>query len=198
MNKKELVKTGYQIPYNSYLHKGTEEFSNVQSFDENEELHANAKSDKWSDESTRFVVDKYADYLELVGPIKKFKNKKIMWIQIAKDVEAVLGIQKTYIQCENRYKTILRRKRICDKNNSTSGLKRTKVNFENELKLIPAKDDSIEPEVLQSANNVVLNIKNTNLSKASNILKNKKANNKSNLLQTLINITLEKFALSVH
>ncbi|XP_026825967.1 uncharacterized protein LOC113562068 isoform X2 [Ooceraea biroi] len=160
------------------------------SFDENDELHANTKNDEWSDETTRFILDKYADYLELVGPMKKFKNKKVMWMQIAKDMETVLGIQKTYIQCENRYKTVLRRKRICDKNNATSGSKRAKINFENELKQIATKDDSIEPEVLQSANKVVLNVKNTNVSESSNTLKNKKA--KCNLLQTLIEIHKEK------
>lgn len=68
----------------------------------------------------RLLLDKYADYLELVGPMKQFKNKKLMWMEIAKDLETVSGIQKTHIQCENRYKTILRRKRISDKNNSTS------------------------------------------------------------------------------
>ncbi|XP_026829980.1 uncharacterized protein LOC113563086 [Ooceraea biroi] len=106
----------------------TEESS---SFDENDELHANTKNDEWSDETTRFILDKYADYLELVGPMKKFKNKKIA-----------------------------------------------------------TKDDSIEPEVLQSANKVVLNVKNTNVSESSNTLKNKKA--KCNLLQTLIEIHKEE------
>lgn len=64
-----------------------------------------------------------------------------MWQQIAEDLEATFGIKKTYIQCENRYKTILKRKRICDKNNSTSGSKRMKVDFENEIKKIAAVDD---------------------------------------------------------
>lgn len=31
-----------------------------------------------------------------------------MWQKIAEDLEATLGIKKTYIQCENRYKTILK------------------------------------------------------------------------------------------
>ncbi|EFN75850.1 hypothetical protein EAI_17033, partial [Harpegnathos saltator] len=70
---------------------------------------AKSNIDEWSDGSTRFLLDKYSNYSELVGPMKKFKNKKIMWIQIAKDLED-LGIQKTYIQCEIRYKTVLRKK----------------------------------------------------------------------------------------
>jgi len=157
------------------------------------ELDASTSNvDEWSDESTRLLLDKYADYLELVGPMKKFKNKKIMWIQIAKDLEAVLGIQKTYIQCENRYKTILRKKRVSDKNNSTSGSKRVNVSFENEIKQIAAKDDSIEPEVLQNANNFVVNVKNNgkNSSEISKIIKNKKT--KSSLIETLVKIHKEK------
>ncbi|RLU21200.1 hypothetical protein DMN91_005573, partial [Ooceraea biroi] len=102
MDKKKLSEAGHEISDNTIF---TEESS---SFDENDELHANTKNDEWSDETTRFILDKYADYLELVGPMKKFKNKKVMWMQIAKDMETVLGIQKTYIQCENRYKTVLR------------------------------------------------------------------------------------------
>lgn len=192
IEKKQLLEAGCEIPDNCNLYeKGTEEST---SFDEHNELDTSTKNnvDEWSEESTRLLLDKYADYLELVGPMKKFKNKKIMWIQIAKDIETVLGIQKTYIQCENRYKTILRRKRISDKNNSTSGSKRVKVSFENEIKQIAAKDDSLEPEVLQSANNVVVNVKNTNLSQASNVMKNKKA--KCNLLslETLVEMHKEK------
>ncbi|XP_026825968.1 uncharacterized protein LOC113562068 isoform X3 [Ooceraea biroi] len=125
MDKKKLSEAGHEISDNTIF---TEESS---SFDENDELHANTKNDEWSDETTRFILDKYADYLELVGPMKKFKNKKIA-----------------------------------------------------------TKDDSIEPEVLQSANKVVLNVKNTNVSESSNTLKNKKA--KCNLLQTLIEIHKEK------
>lgn len=184
MDKENLQQAGYEIPEISFVQE-TQESSN---FNENAELDASSKSnvDEWSDESTRLLLDKYADYLELVGPMKLFKNKKLMWIEIAKDLEKVLGIQKTYIQCENRYKTILRRKRISQKNNSTSGSKRVKVDFENEIKRIANKDDSVQPEVLQSANNVIVNIKNTDLSKASNTIKKKKA--KPGILETLIEI----------
>lgn len=91
------------------------------------------------------------------------------------------------MQCENRYKTILRRKRISDKNNSTSGSKRVKVSFENEIKRIAAIDDSVQPEVLQSANNVVVNVKDTNMSKAPD---KKKA--KCNILNTLLEIHKKK------
>lgn len=175
MDKKQLLEAGYEIPDNSInlYNKGTEESS---SFNENDESDASTKSsvDEWSDESTRLLLDKYAHYLELVGPMKKFKNKKIMWIQISKALEIVLGI------------TILRRKCISEKNNSTSRSKRVKINFENEIKQIAAKDDSVEPEVLQSANKVILNAKNSNLPEASKIVKKKKV--KDSLIKTLIEI----------
>ncbi|CAL1672959.1 unnamed protein product [Lasius platythorax] len=188
MNKGDLLEAGYEIPDNHLYEKETEESP---SFNENAELDASTKNsvDEWSNESTRLLLDKYADYLELVGPMKQFKNKKLMWMEIAKDLETVVGIKKTYIQCENRYKTILRRKRISDNNNSTSGSKRVKVSFENEIKRIAAKDDSVEPEVLQSANNVVVNVKNTNLSKAPNTIRKKKA---KSILETLVEIHNEK------
>jgi len=97
---------------------------------------------------------------------------------------------KTSIQCENRYKTVLRRKRICEKNNSASNSKRIKVNFENEIKQIAAKDDSVEPEVLQSSSNIIVNVKNTKLSRVSNTKKEKKT--KRDILETLLEINKER------
>ncbi|XP_032675598.1 uncharacterized protein LOC116846178 [Odontomachus brunneus] len=188
MDKKQLLEAGYEIPDNFNLYeKRTEESPNI---NDKLDAHTVQNVDEWTEESTRFILNKYSEYLQSVGPMKKFKNKKIMWIEISKNVETVLGIYKTYIQCENRYKTIMRRKRLCDKNNSTSGSKRVKVSFENELKQIAAKDDSIEPEILQSASNVVFNVKNTNLSEASKTVKKKKS--KSSLLETLIEMHKEK------
>jgi len=34
----------------------------------------------WCDESTRLLLDKYEQYLPLIGPMKQFKSKKAMWI----------------------------------------------------------------------------------------------------------------------
>lgn len=179
---------GIEIPDNNLDEILYESEANCSlSFNENTEDASIKSNDDWSDESTRLLLDKYADYLELVGPMKQFKNKKLMWMEIAKDLETVLGIQKTHIQCENRYKTILRRKRISDKNNSTSGSKRAKVSFENEIKRIAAKDDSVEPEILQSASNIIVNTKGINLSKEAKMKKKK-----SSILETLVEIHKEK------
>ncbi|KYM98773.1 hypothetical protein ALC62_10501 [Cyphomyrmex costatus] len=188
LNKESLLQAGYIFPDNSDFETSGTLYSS--SF-ENVELDATKSNvDEWSDESTRLLLDKYAEYLELVGPMKQFKNKKLMWLKISQDLEKSLRIQKTPIQCENRFKTILRRKRVCEKNNSTSasGSKRVKINFENEIKNIAAKDDSVEPEVLQSSSNIILNVKDSNLSKVSN---SKKDKTKRGILETLIEIHKE-------
>ncbi|KAL0104017.1 hypothetical protein PUN28_017001 [Cardiocondyla obscurior] len=185
LHKKELLEAGYEIPDNNMHEKETK----LSSCNENElSVNVTNNIDEWSEESTRFVLDKYAEYLEVAGPMKKLKNKKMIRMN-TNDLETFLNIQKTYIQCENRYKTILRRKCICIKNNSTSGSKRAKISYENEIKQIAAKDDSLEPEIIQSANNTEINVKRTTL-----LQKSKPKNNttKSKLLETLIEIYKEK------
>ncbi|EFN80753.1 hypothetical protein EAI_12993, partial [Harpegnathos saltator] len=64
----------------------------------------------WCDASTRLLLDKYEQYLPLIGPMKQFKCKKSMWIQISQDILTELNIERNAVQCENRYKTILKRK----------------------------------------------------------------------------------------
>lgn len=184
VDKAELIEAGYEIALEKNIDLPTCSQMQLQTNISDE------RSEEWSDESTKFILDKYSNYLELVGPMKKFKNKKTMWLQIAQDLSIDLSITKTFIQCENRYKTILKRKRVCNKNNSTSGSKRIKVHFEEEINKIASIDDSIEPEVLQSANKVVLNVKNSNVPEASNVKKNERAN----LVNTLLLIHKEREA----
>ncbi|CAH1107031.1 unnamed protein product [Psylliodes chrysocephalus] len=47
-------------------------------------------STSWNDPQTRLLLDKYEEYMDAVGPLKKFKNKKIMWQYIAKDMYLAL------------------------------------------------------------------------------------------------------------
>jgi len=86
--------------------------------------------------------------------MKRFKTKKTMWSQISADMQKMLNISKTALQIENRYKTVLKRKKKAVENNSRSGSSREEVPFEEELRKIAHSDDSIEPEVLRSARNV--------------------------------------------
>ncbi|KAL3288972.1 hypothetical protein HHI36_003415 [Cryptolaemus montrouzieri] len=41
---------------------------------------------------------------------KKFRTKKCMWEQIANDINSKLQLNKTALQVENRFKTLLRKK----------------------------------------------------------------------------------------
>lgn len=100
------------------------------------------------------MLDKYAEYLPQVGPLKKLKTKKLMWAQLSNDLQEHLNIFKTPLQIENRYKTVLKRKKKAVENNHKSGSSREEVPFEKELEKIAQSDDSIEPEVLRSARSV--------------------------------------------
>lgn len=51
-------------------------------------------------------MDLYKEYLPQIGPLKRFKNKKDMWANIANEYPG-----KSAKQCEERYKTVLKRKR---------------------------------------------------------------------------------------
>lgn len=112
-------------------------------------------SDPWTDSATVFILDKYKLYLSQIGPMKKFKSKKIMWTEISKELQDNLNISKTPLQIENRYKTVLKRKKKAVENNRKSGSSREEVPFEEELREIGKADDSIEPEVLRSAKSVI-------------------------------------------
>ncbi|KAI8126850.1 hypothetical protein CVS40_3414 [Lucilia cuprina] len=61
----------------------------------------------WSDGDTRLLLDLYANYLPEIGPLKKFKSKKDMWSKISTEIP-----DKSAKQCEERYKTVLRRKNL--------------------------------------------------------------------------------------
>jgi len=105
---------------------------------------------KWSEGETKLLLDKYGQYMVMIGPMKQFKQfktKKIMWEKIAMDLKNILGVSKTFLQCENRYKTIMKQKKEAINNNKSTGRSKMTVPYENELSRIVRFDDSIEPEV---------------------------------------------------
>lgn len=134
----------------------------------------------WCDDSTKLLLDKYEQYLALVGPMKQFKCKKAMWMQIAEDIKTEINIVRSATQCENRYKTILKRKNQSTKNNLQSGAKRIKVDFEEEINKIKAIDDSLEPEILQGPGKV---IEKENIPKRCQEIKKKTMSMSDTLLQ---------------
>ena len=58
------------------------------------------------------------------------------------------------VQVENRYKTVMKRKKAAVTENRQSGASRTTVPYEDELNKIAAVDDNIEPDVMRSVDDV--------------------------------------------
>ncbi|XP_077507459.1 uncharacterized protein LOC144118382 [Amblyomma americanum] len=108
----------------------------------------------WDERQTKLLLDYYARYARDVGPLKKFRSKRAMFEQIACDMFGILGIHRTAVQCETRFKTVSKRKRNEEKHNNTSGNSRCRVEYEQEFDAIKAIDDSLEPEVLRGVDTV--------------------------------------------
>eukprot|EP00102_Acyrthosiphon_pisum_P019022 XP_016656232.1 PREDICTED: uncharacterized protein LOC100570229 [Acyrthosiphon pisum] len=119
----------------------------------------------FTDGMTKFMLEKYGQLMNFIGPMKKFKRKLDMWKQIAKDMEEELGVKCTHTQIENRYKTVSKRKKVIVNNNKNTGAARMDDEYENEWKQITNKDDSIIPEVMRSTKVVVINKKDITESK---------------------------------
>ncbi|XP_042148808.1 uncharacterized protein LOC121837286 [Ixodes scapularis] len=79
------------------------------------------KGKQLSEGETRLLLDKYQSYLSRVGPMKTFKNKKAMWAAISEDIANDLGSHKTADQCQNRFKTIKKRRTERKQHNASSG-----------------------------------------------------------------------------
>lgn len=42
---------------------------------------------RWGEEQTKFMLDKYGEYLGQVGPMKSLRTKRNMWEKIKSDME---------------------------------------------------------------------------------------------------------------
>lgn len=109
----------------------------------------NAGYAEWTPGETKLLLDYYERYFPQIGPLKKFKNKKSVFIRISEDLKTILKSQKTPDQCTTRMKTIQKRKRQAVSYNSRSGVGPVDVPYEDELDRINMMDDSIEPEVIR-------------------------------------------------
>lgn len=69
------------------------------------------ESTEWGEEMTRMLLDKYQEYMAEVGPMKTFKTKKKMWECISTAINQTFNVKKNPQQVENRFKTILKRKK---------------------------------------------------------------------------------------
>ncbi|CAH1099201.1 unnamed protein product [Psylliodes chrysocephalus] len=64
-----------------------------------------SKKHEWTSEESRFLLDYYGESLPLVGSNKTFGRSA------KKLIPYKLNSSLTWVQCENRYKTILERKK---------------------------------------------------------------------------------------
>ncbi|XP_025265808.1 uncharacterized protein LOC112638393 [Camponotus floridanus] len=104
-----------------------------------------------------------------VGPRKTFRTVKSMFQRISENLKEELNITRSWSQCQNRYKTIMRRKKDAVNNNNSTGRNRITVLYEAELSEIATKDDSILPEVLMGTKRTILNKKTPDNSLLENI-----------------------------
>ncbi|KAF5306256.1 hypothetical protein FQA39_LY08954 [Lamprigera yunnana] len=120
----------------------------------------------WGEQGTKYLLDKYETYLPHLGPLKRLK-KKYLWVAISDDLKRILNINKTSLQCENRYKTIMKRKKITINHNNRTGESRRTDPYEKELSRIAAIDDSIEPPVRMGVGkSIIMNSSNKHMEPA--------------------------------
>ncbi|KAH6932829.1 hypothetical protein HPB50_010144 [Hyalomma asiaticum] len=110
---------------------------------------------EWTAGETKLLLDYYHQYFSQIGPMKKFRNKKLMFARIAANITEVTGIPKTGEQCCSRYKTVMRRKRSAAAHNNKSGNSPSDVPYEDEIAKIRWLDDSLEPEELRDSSGIV-------------------------------------------
>ncbi|KAF2895450.1 hypothetical protein ILUMI_10722 [Ignelater luminosus] len=79
-----------------------------------------------------------------------------MWEYTNQLLQEETGSIRSASQCENRYKTILKRKKITIENNGKTGEVRQNIEFESELRLMSTNDDNEQPEVMWSRNAVTI------------------------------------------
>jgi len=101
----------------------------------------------WTDTESKELLQLYYENIGQVGPFTTFKNKKCMWEYISKEITTKCGIFRSPVQCECRYKNMLKKRNAAKKNNKRSGNEKCNIDFEDEFELISSIDDSIEPDI---------------------------------------------------
>ncbi|KAH7969245.1 hypothetical protein HPB52_016290 [Rhipicephalus sanguineus] len=81
---------------------------------------------EWNSRESKVLLENYVRYVPQVGPDKTFRSKKDMFKRIAEHIFEETGQRRTGDQCENRYKTIMRRKRR-NGEGRTTGLARARI-----------------------------------------------------------------------
>ncbi|KAJ3643314.1 hypothetical protein Zmor_001743 [Zophobas morio] len=116
------------LTLNNLSNGGKEEAPSVDKVSQSDMITSAEKSERrsnisstviteWSDKETKYLLKKYNKYILHTGHNKKFRTKKELWNHIAYEIQRDLKADKSGFQCENRYKTILRKWRKKEKSN---------------------------------------------------------------------------------
>nr|XP_054924225.1 uncharacterized protein LOC126526609 isoform X2 [Dermacentor andersoni] len=103
-----------------------------------------SSTEPWSEEETKLLLDYYTTYIPQIGPHDRFKTKKLMYEEIAREMSRVLNVQRTGAQCKSRLSTLRKQRRKADKNYETSGDARCSAPCGAKFTI----DDVLVPEVL--------------------------------------------------
>ncbi|XP_018400001.1 PREDICTED: uncharacterized protein LOC108777574 [Cyphomyrmex costatus] len=96
----------------------------------------NSPGASWEDNESKYLLQLYYENIKQIGPFSTFKNKKCMWEFISNELTKKYGTFHSSLQCEYRYKNMLKRRNAAKKNNKKSGNKKYNVAFEEEFELI--------------------------------------------------------------
>ncbi|GAB1867317.1 hypothetical protein CAJAP_08396 [Camponotus japonicus] len=120
------------------------------SFDDKERFITRKKKRRivlWTNNESKELLQLYYENIGQIGPFAIFKNKTCMWEFISNEISKKYGTFRSPLQCEYRYKNMLKRRNAAKKNNKRSGSEKCDINFEEEFELINSIDDSMEPDV---------------------------------------------------
>lgn len=101
----------------------------------------------WTTNGTKLLIDLYKKYKKDVGKLK-MKNFKTMWAQIAVEISALLGINVTPKNCENRWKVLDRNYKRWVDNQKSTGRGRKVFEFADEMNDVYGKKKNINPTLL--------------------------------------------------
>lgn len=103
----------------------------------------------WDNDDTSKLLTLYYENISKIGPYQKFKNKKCMWIFIAKKLSEFSDIERDDVQCENKYKNLAKARKDDLANKRKSGNEPQDLQFDAKFLLIESVDDTFDPEVRQ-------------------------------------------------
>ncbi|XP_077517206.1 uncharacterized protein LOC144128029 [Amblyomma americanum] len=109
---------------------------------------AEADLELWSGAKTRFLIDKYVQFKDLVGQKGGFRTKKMFWTRLTNLLNHEFGGTLSAVQVENKWKSLERSYKRARTKNNTSGHHRVPCEYEEELSKVLEKEHHIQPPAL--------------------------------------------------